>query len=77
MIYNPEFDQLSEIYKRPFFFYKQDSYKDITELNLGCEKLFFNSARFKEGKKATNDMFEIPKTVKTSTLQERFSKLKK
>jgi len=76
MVYNPEFEYLVQLYKRPFFFYAQESYKDLREIDTGKDKLMLDHQKLKQNKKSINDMFN-PEEIKRQTLKERFSKLKK
>jgi hypothetical protein len=75
MIYNPEFNDLIQLYKRPFFFYAQDSYTNARELDTGKERLMLDQQKMKQNKKSVNDLFS-EEEVKRQSLKDRFSKIK-
>ena len=57
MIYNPEFQTLTQVYQRPFFFYSQESYDGVKILDTGKEKLAIQVSKVQENKKSVNDLF--------------------
>ncbi len=57
-MFNPAFQTLTETYARPFFFYAQDSYENVTELDLGKEKLILERKHFQDKRKNLNDVFD-------------------
>lgn len=57
-MYNPEFEDLKQKYKRPFFFTAQKSYKDIEFLQIGDQMIYFKGQQEDEGGKFVNNLFD-------------------
>ena len=74
IIYNPEFKELINLYKRPFFFKSQDSYKDVEIIDTGSDLLSIKP-KLKENltmsKKALNDIYNQENTPKYQSIKSK------